>query len=338
MRCSLIGMTAKEAILNKDLLFDTGVAKSIFSQKRPALEEAFWRSVLDRNFCNVQNAFVLSTPLLLLECAGLKAEDFDPYVLDSFNDKAISQIKSRSLEDIEFSLGELMNYLIDWHRSSPQLSSERLAALIDSEMKLRSPYGQLLFDGLFSQNLRTAEKYDSFIRRLTFYRLLQINYRGCAFTNTDILKIDRALMGYFRNLLLNDYRGYAFGKVADDLLTAAFQAKGKQRPKTYSAESELFDPEIVHLATVGSFQSGKHNAVAVFTTEKLSTWKRRLGDYLDFLEFLLEGSQFTIRPGLIFQVDQTTGTLREDHIDVLEELRPRIQNLGIGQDTYLNSH
>jgi hypothetical protein len=85
---------------------------------------------------------------------------------------------------------------------------------------------------------------------------------------------------------------------------------------------------------MGSYQSGKLKPVAVFTQERLSIWRKRVERYLRLMSILLKNSSLPTYPGIIYQVDQTRGELK-DSLDIYDEFPELLSGFQLGQDRFL---
>ena len=172
---------------------------------------------------------------------------------------------------------------------------------------------------------------------MAFSTLLAFDYREIGLSAQLIKTFDLYFLSTFRQMILEGYKGYTYARPSDAIIKAAFEKKGIVIPPIYEDEGEGLDTEIVNYAVVGSHQTGKLNSVAVFTCEKLTSWRKRIERYISFLAYLLENDRATIYPGIIFQVNQQTGELK-DSLDVYDEFHDVLKNFKLGQDAFLQKY
>lgn len=323
----------RAAIFNKDLLLDTGVMKTIFNVRNPEREAAFWKSVFRMNFYNRKEPFFVATMTMALECLGYKTSEFDPFQQEpSLKASVIAILKEADTSDVALPMSGALKLIQEWYRRSPTFERSALQAHLQGELQHRSEYAKALFITLIGSNIDS--NYSTSLNRMAFSTLLAFDYRAVGIDALRVKAIDLYLLSTFRQMLLEGYKGYTYARPSDSILRAAFEKKGVAMPAVYEDEGEGLDAEIVNFSVVGSHQTGKLNPVAVFTCEKLSAWKSRIERYMSFLTYLLENDGATIYPGVIYQVNQSTGELK-DALNVYCEYRDRLGAFKLGQDAFL---
>ena len=143
----------RSAIFNKDLMFDTGVMKTIFHVRNPEREAAFWKSVFNLNFYKKKEPFLITTLTMTLECLGFKPAEFDPFQQLVLKDKVINILKTANPSDVANSSAEAMRVILEWYQHSSTLSKSTLQARLQDELQHRSEYTRGLFLRLFGSNI-----------------------------------------------------------------------------------------------------------------------------------------------------------------------------------------
>lgn len=324
----------RDSILSKDILFDTGVLKNIFQSKKPELEISFWSSIGKRNFYSKKTMFCMSTLTMCLECLGFKKEEFASHFQNSDLNNTLRDIFiSGDFSKPDTIFVTALEAIKGSIKDSSIFKKEELIRRCNHELQFRSEFGKKFFEGMFQDNL-VLGKFENSISQISFAVLQYFNYRKIGLSDTQIKTLERCQLSTFRQMLIDEFRGYTFSKPADSILVSIYQSKNMAMEDIYEEGREFLDTEIVDYVAIGSFQSGKHNAVAVFTTEKIGSWRKRIERYYSFLKYLLEDYRFTIYPGTIYYVNLQTGCI-EDRLDLLECYREQLQEFQIGQDLFL---
>lgn len=329
-------MITREAILNKDILLDTGVLNNVFKPTRPEREERFWQSLEQWNFASTPKAYFISTVFMMFECLGISKNELQPLIVDrSLAKKVETSLRGMNLSMPEVAYQEALTCMVDWYKRSDNYQKDYLLQRCRQESTRRTYRGGLFYHGLFEKNILAADFDNQVFPRLSFAALQRLKIDEIGLSDQQVFALEKALLQTYRSMLLDDYHGYNFAFSGDYISIRAAEKLGKKLPSAYEDAGEALDTEIVHFVSCGSSQSGKHNSVAVFTTERLSKWKSRLERYYAFINYLTEDKGLLIYPGSIYQVDQNTGTIKES-FNVADHFRGDLGSLKIKQDTFLD--
>jgi hypothetical protein len=269
---------------------------------------------------------------MTLECLGYDPKLFDPFQQEAaLRDQVVAALSSNA-KDIEVQIADALALIQGWYQRAPLFERETLRKRLQGELKYRSAHARALFETLFGSNIES--NYTSSLNRMGFSTLMAFDYRAAGMDASRIEVLDKHLLATYRFMILDGYKGYTYARPSDSLLRAAYAKKGIAMPPAYETEGEGLDAEIVHFAAVGSHQTGKLKPVAVFTCEGLLAWRERIGRYISYLNYLLEGDNAKLFPGIVYQVNQNTGELL-DVFDVCANSHESLTGFKLGQNAFL---
>jgi len=318
------------ALMNKSFLFDTGVTRNVFSAARPDLGERLWAEIQARNFLVTHemrrsgqvSITTHATPLMLLEFLGISIQKIDPipdleveitHILATANRENAGKAMERILDLISLNL-----------EKCELLSQESLESKFSYQIGILSPRGKKHVQAMFSHSIYD-ESFRSYVKTvIALDRLQAIDFRKydlCADTRQGLDLI------FFEGLLACDSSSeheISFARYIDQVYRHLSETKGPriQIAKPYQTIGDAVDSEIIHLALLGRRNSVSRMPVAVFSTEKIDSWKPRILRYLAALKFLSDGlvgqgkDPIELTPGLIFRVDPFTGHLHDECLNM----------------------
>lgn len=313
----------REFILSKDLLFDTDVMNNVFKDNNK--EQQFWISLDSLNTYRSDSYWHISTILLTFEYLGFKPKDLNPFYADpKLTEQVRIKFETTTNDNIAEVAESIMKLLTDWFKQAPLFSVSSLFSKLSEEVKRKSPRVGKVYQSLIGDNLLKADFEKGVYPRLALHSLLKFDYRKTSLPVEITSKLDMFFLSTSRNMFIEGFKGYAFTKFADRTLVLADES-GKAK-SAYRELGEEVDLEIVHFVCVGSEQRGKRNSVAVFTTESIDKWRNRISRYLAYLSYILEDANFSIYPGVIYQVDSLTGKIIE-RLNVYEDFGQDLRDI-----------
>lgn len=308
--------------LMEKIFLDCGIIKNIIHIRNPTRTQAFYNSLYHSNIIQDRNPFFIFSPFLMLELVGVRFTNL--ITPQRLNEEFIRLKGERNYTDLSLLLADFLTRLKRIFKNEYILTKASLKLKIKHELSFRDDWGRGLLVQVFLHGI-SRRGANELHENVVLEMIQAINYEGLL-SEEDLITYElHQIMTYVQAHLVHQVN-LPFLRLVCNM----FHRMDPTNERLIREFEETGDCEIVHFAVFGHSSENVFSAVKVFTTENLNTWKERIKLVLGFTRFINETiipdfnkanphnqlPQLGINPGIIYRVNQITGNIETEYLDV----------------------
>ena len=297
------------------ILLDTGIVKNVLKKS----QFGFWDSFVTQHLFAGHKIKLFGSGLMGFEYLGFRIVDVDPYRSCTSTKKLIDDLLINGSE-YDLPLKSVFEIIKTW--IGKKCTLERMKKQYSQQCSHLTGETLGVYEILVGKHIEDQNSWSDMIQDLSMDRLQSIPFSEAVADKATLQMIDvKFLLAVCDSFLKRDAM-VSHARFCDGFFRRAGRKIGKEFQANFTEQGEALDTEIADRVIRGQFIDNENpRRVFVFTTERLTKWKDRVGHHLEVLKYIYPAIEDRIAqdhllaPGIIYKVNCHTGAI-EGKFDV----------------------